>query len=546
MRRISRLLAMLLCLALLLSACGGGTTESSSSAAAESSTASTESSASSSGLSATSGGTTETEIAVKADPNSIVAAVNTEPGKLDPQNNASITGIMVERQIFEPLIDKDPATGELVPCLATEWSWDDDTHLRLKLREGVTFHNGEDFTAEDVLLTLERMQVGSASASLYATFDPANSVAEDDYTVIIAFTTPFAPALNFLTNGRAYIIPADYMNENGDDALNQNPIGTGPFEFVDWTISSHVNMKRYENYWGEKPTFENLQVRFITDDTARGMALETGELDVAFMIQETDINSILNGEVPHINGYMVPGQQVNYFGFNENNVPAFADIRVRQALAHAVDWESALFAANGDIFSLCQSCIAPTVDYYVPIGSYEYDVEKAKQLMEEAGYGDGLTFNCIEEEVQASVRLLEILQSYWAEIGVTMEIQVVDSATWQEANMNGTSDTSICNMTATTGDPHHTLVNVVAAGANITGKVTDEHFNELANEAMAEMDETRRAELYEELQQYMYDNVFQIPMFVKMVTYGVWDYIDGFVADPGQQVRFADITIKTA
>src|SRR5699024_3624454 len=137
-------------------------------------------------------------------------------------------------------------------------------------------------------------------------------------------------------------------------------------------------------------------------------------------------------EVPHINGYMVPGQQVNYFGFNENNVPAFADIRVRQALAHAVDWESALFAANADILSLYQMCIAPTVDYYVPIGSDEYDVEKAKQLMEEAGFGDGLTFICIEEEVQASVRLLEILQSYWAEIGVTMEIQVVDSATWQE------------------------------------------------------------------------------------------------------------------
>ena len=455
MKRMTRLLAMLLALTLLLTACGGGTTSESSSQAAASSSASS-SAVSAGSQSATSGGAVSDEVAKKADPNSIVAGFNTEPGKLDPQNNAQIVGIMVERQIFEPLIDKDPETGELVPCLATEWSWDDDTHLRLKLREGVKFHNGEDFTAEDVMLTLERMKVGSASASLYAPFDPENSVAEDDYTVVIAFTGTFAPALNFLTNGRAYIVPADYLNENGDDALNQNPIGTGPFKFVDWTVSSHLNMVRNDEYWGEKASFENLQIRFITDDTARGLALETGELDIAAMIQEADVNSILDGEVPHVMGYMVPGQQVNYFGFNAANVPAFDDIRVRQAMAYAVDWEAALFAANGEIFSLCESCVAPTIDYYFPAGHYEYDVEKAKQLMEEAGYADGLSFNCIEEEVQPSIRLLEILQQYWAELNITMEIQVVDTATWQESNMNGTSDTSICNMTATTGDPHLT------------------------------------------------------------------------------------------
>ena len=125
-----------------------------------------------------------------------------------------------------------------------------------------------------------------------------------------------------------------------------------------------------------------------------------------------------------------------------------------------------------------------------------------------------------------------------------MEIIVVDSATWQEQNMNGTSDTSIMNMTATTGDPHHTLNGVLANSSNTTGKILDEHFNDLANQALAEMDETKRGELYAEIQQYMFDNVFQIPMFVKMITYGVWDYIDGFVADPGQQLKFVDMSIK--
>lgn len=131
MKRFARLLAMLLCLALALSACSGGDTGSQSSTAVSGSTTNGDGAVTS--QSATSGGAVSDEVATKADPNSIVAAVNTEPGKLDPQNNAAITGIMIERQIFEPLIDKDPTTGELIPCLATEWSWDDDTHLRLKL-----------------------------------------------------------------------------------------------------------------------------------------------------------------------------------------------------------------------------------------------------------------------------------------------------------------------------------------------------------------------------------------------------------------------------
>ena len=542
MKHTSRLLALILIFSLLLSACSGGGSGAPADSSGSESVAST--GASSSDASATSGGAASDAVATKDDPNSIVAGFFSEPGRLDPQYNVEIVGLMIERQIYEPLVDKDPETGEILPCLATEWSWDDDTHLRLKLREGVKFHNGEDFTADDVLYTLERIKVGSASAALYASFDAANSVAEDDYTVVIAFTSPFAPALNFLTNGRAYMVPKDYVEENGDNCLDQNPIGTGPFRFVEWVISSHCDMVRNDDYWGDKPAFENLKIRFIIDDTARNVALETGELDIAVQIQESDINNIVEGNVPHLIGYKVPGQQVNYFAFNTTNIPAFGDQRVRQAMAHAVDWETALYGANGDIYQLIDSCIPPVIDYYTSIGTYEYDVEKAKQLLEEAGYAEGLTFNCIINDTPAIVRLFEILQQYWAEVGITMEIQSVDTATWQESLVTGTSDTSLSNMTTTTGDPHHAISGLLSTSTNITGKITDEHFNELANQGLAAMDETERAEIYAELQQYMYDNVFVIPMFVGVITYGVWDYIDGFYPDPGRQVKFAGISIK--
>ena len=133
----------------------------------------------------------------KADKNSLVYAVNTEPGKLDPQANSIIAGMCVEKQIFDTLIVKNPETGDFEPGLATEWEWVDTTHLKMTLREGVKWHDGSDFTSADVLYTIGRFADGAATASLYSAFDAANSTANGDYEVTIAFSYEFAPAINF-------------------------------------------------------------------------------------------------------------------------------------------------------------------------------------------------------------------------------------------------------------------------------------------------------------------------------------------------------------
>ena len=538
MKRLVRLLSMLLCLSLLLTACTNGDTAPDSSVSTPD--ASGESTASS-GQASAAAGDAELEPAAPFEPDHLRIAVNAESGKLDPQNNAIVTGMMIDKQIMEPLLDKDPETGEFIPVLATEWEWIDDTHLWFKLREGVTFHNGQTFTSADVVKTVERLLVGSASASLYSVFDPDNTVANGDYEVTIAFKSPYAPALNFLTNARAYIVPHEYLEENGEEALNQNPIGTGPYKFVEWVISSHCSMTRYEDYWGEPANIKDVTVRFVIDDTARMVALETGEIDIAIQLQDKDTSSILDGNVdPHIKGEMVPGQQVNYFAFNLNFEP-FQDLRVRQAIAHAVEWEKAAEAAGGIIFLACDSCVGVTADYYTSIGIYEYDPERSKELLAEAGYADGFSFVYNEQEVAAHVRMAEIVQQYLAEIGLTMEINVVDSATWTEVNMKGTADASTMNMTCTTGDPAHTLNGNVSTSSNTIGKFTDETFNQMFEDSLSEMDTTKRGEIYAEIQQYVFDNVLEIPMFLKMIAYGYWDYVEGLVCDPGQQISIKGI-----
>ena len=534
MKKLSQVLTMLVCLAILLTVCRG-----------PSETTSTASSASSdSGSSvASQGGESNTEnVSGKQDKDSITYAVNAEPGNLDPQNNGILPGMMMERQIYDPLIDKDPETGELIPGLATEWEWLDETHLSLTLREGVKWHDGSDFTAEDVLFTLSRFPTGSATGSLYTAFDPENSTSDGDYQVTIAFKEPFAPALNFLTNGRAYIVSKAYCEANGEDILDRNPMGTGAYIFQEWVVGNNVTMVRNDNYWGTKAQIKNLTIRFIAEETARMIALEAGEVDIAAEPGSDDTTRALNGEVEGVIGYTVPSYKVWYLAMNQS-FESFQDARVRLALAHAVDWEAACEVAGGITVEPAQSCIASTIFGYEPQGIYEYDPELSKQLLAEAGYADGFEVTCVEEEVPVAVRMLETMQAYLADVGITMNIEVVDTATWNETRMNGTAEMTVGNMTAMTGDPMHTLSGTVTSSVNVIDMITDERYNELYEQGASEMDETARAEIYAELQAYVYENAFQIPMYQQVITYAVRDYVEGFVPDAGLQLEFKYMSI---
>ena len=536
MRKPLRWISVVLCLCLLLAGCAPAAEESSSQAAS-STPASSETSES-----AAASSEAQTASAGKADKTTLVYGLNTEPGKLDPQNNSVLSGMVVAKQIYEPLIDKDPETGEFVPRLATEWEWVDDTHLRMKLREDVTFHDGTPFTAEDVKFTIGRFPDGAATGSLFSAFDPENTVVEDDYTITIAFKFACAPALNFLTNGRAYIVSKAYVEANGEESLNQSGMGTGPYAFKEWVIGSHLMLTRYNDYWGGAPAIENLTVRFIVEDSARMVALETGEIDIGSELQAVDIERIMNGEVPGVVGYTSPSYKVWYLAFNENFEP-FQKREVRLAIAHAVDWESACEAAGGSAILPADSALAKTVFGYESQGLYEYDPELSKQLLAEAGYPDGFEVTYISSQVPVDIRMTEIVQEYLAQVGIVMTVESVDSATWLGAQQNGTANFTTGNMTANTGDPVHTLSNVQKDSPYISLRKQDEKFNELYEAGLRELDEEKRLAIYSELQKYIFDEALQVPMYEQIITYGVRDYVQGFIPDPGVQLDFRLMSI---
>ena len=527
--------AVLLLCALLLGACTAGTETSSSTSVANSSSSGTSSESSTSEV-------VPTESSSKEDKNTLIYAVASEPGKIDPQENAVITGITMEKQLYDPLITKDPETGEFIPCLATAWEWVDDTHLAVTLRDDVNFHDGSKMTAEDVKYTIGRFEKGAATGSLYSAFDAENTTVEDETHLTIAFKYPYAPALNFLTNSRAYIVSKAYCEANGPEALFQNAMGTGAFKFVDWTIGTSATMVRNDDYWGEVPAFENLIFRFVVDNTARMVALETGEVDVVSEIQAEDVNRAIAGEIEHVIGYATPSYKVNFLNFNYQ-VPELAIKENRLAIAHAVDWEEACEAAGAGVIQPAQSCLASTVFAYQPQGLYEYDPEMAKEYLAEAGNPDGFAIKATVGETATTLRILEIIQAYLADVGIALEIEIVDTPTLNDANNKGLSQLTVGNMTANTADPAHTLNGTDQNSPRMAFRVTDERYNELMEEGLKEMDTEKRAEIYHELQAYVFENAIQIPMFEEIITYAVRDYVVGFVPDGGLQIDFKTLSI---
>ena len=544
MKKMTKLTAVILCLVMLftLIACGSNTQPPAppqdSGSPAEQPTPEERADAGSVG------GYEGDTIATKADPTTITVAAFGDPAHMDPQNDGFMVQSFLVKNIFDTLLEVDPVTGQIVPGLATHWEWIDDTHLKMTLRQGVRFHNGDPFTSEDVLFTIRRFADSANTATLYASFDGENSTANGDYEVTIAFKQPFPPAIAFLTRQIAAMLPSGVLSED-NDALRMNPVGTGAFSFVSWTQGSEMILKRNDDWWGEPPFFENVRILFNTDATARSIATESGDADIGVALDSSVWRRIYDGLVPNMIAASVPCPQTGTFVFNYVNNEALNDIRVRRAMAHAIDWPAAIEASAGELAFLGDSIFAPTIFSYEMQGYYEYDPELSRQLLAEAGFEDGLALSAQTNMFHVAMSLMEIIQSYFSDVGITLSIANTDTPTWFEQRRAGGVDVSLTADAAQSYDPAEIMNQTTINGGFIVGAIQDPHYNELVNAALMETNPERRAELYAELQRYVFENVLSIPMYVVLTSYVYWDYLEGFVPDPVQGIDLRIISLKT-
>ena len=340
--------------------------------------------------------------------------------------------------VWETLI-RTEADGSPVPLLAEGWSVSDDgLTVTFNLREGVAFHDGSDFTAADVVYSMN----ANAAASVDRAASPYNAVAGveavDDSTVVVTLEAPSLTFVNTMADRAGIMVPENFFEDH--DAASE-VIGTGPYVFADYRIDQDLTMTRFEDYWGEKPYFETAIQRFIPDETAAINALLGGEIDmVASVIAEgMDRVFAVSGDNDGIELVLIPGTEVSYW-LLDTNVAEFQDPRIRQAIQHGHNRTSHIDAATaGTATPSCSMAVPSGIAWDSDYCPYPYDPDRAVELLAEAGFGPGeLVLDFPFANVAWHTVMAQVFQAEMAEIGITINLRSLDLATWlDQVNTQG-------------------------------------------------------------------------------------------------------------
>lgn len=346
-----------------------------------------------------------------------------EPPTLEAcESNLTSTGVVVRSTITEPLIERNPTTGELEPKLATEWTSDDDTTWTLSLREGVKFHDGSDFTAEDAAATIDRAVNSDLGCNVegYVFGDDdleVNVVDEMTLEVTAASADPILPLrLSFLE-----VVPA----ETSSTEKVREPIGTGPYQLDEWQAGQHINASAFADYWGEAPAFEKANYQWRSEGSVRAAMITSGEAEIATGLSPEDNIGDL--------GVSYPNNETVALRMHADKAP-FDDIRVRQAVNYAIDQESIVQALyGGRDLAAAQLIPGGVVGHDANLPVWEYDPEKAKALVEEA-VADGVEvsapINLIVRTAQFPKieELAQVIQEQLTQAGLTVNLQMLETS----------------------------------------------------------------------------------------------------------------------
>jgi peptide/nickel transport system substrate-binding protein len=374
----------------------------------------------------------------------IILGMALEPPHLDPTAGAAAAiDEIVYANIFEGLT-RINRNGEVKPALAESWDLSGDgTVYTFKLREGVKFHDGSIFDAEDVKFSLDRARADDSTNAQKGLFAPIESVeVVDSATVRVTLSSP---AGNFLFNmgwGDAVIVASETADTN-----KENPIGTGPFKFDDWAQGSSIEIVRNEDYWGEPVALTSATFRFIPDASAAIAALQSGDVDGFPNFPAPEAIPAFEADDRFA---VVIGSTEGETILSTNNTRApFDKLEVRQAIAHTLDRQAVIDGAMFGVGTPIGTHFAPHHPAYVAetINTYPHDPEKARALLAEAGFPDGFEATLHLPPPTYARRGGEIIASQLREIGIELEIIPVEWKQWLEGPFKGDFDLTIVSHT---------------------------------------------------------------------------------------------------
>ncbi|MFB7251023.1 ABC transporter substrate-binding protein [Microbacterium sp. NPDC056234] len=508
-----------------------------------------------------------------------IFAASSDPASLDPAFAQDGETFRVSRQIFEGLVGTEPGTADPAPLLAEEWdSAEDGMSHTFTLKEGVTFHDGTPFNAEAVCANFDRWYnwTGLAASEAFGYYynklfkgyasAPENAVykscsADDEYTATIMLNKPFAGFIPALSLPAFSMQSPTAMAEFGADEVGGSaeapqmseyamghPAGTGPFQFDEWAPGEQVTLTAYEDYWGEPGQIEEIIFRTIDDPTARRQSLEAGDIDGYDLVGPADTAALEEKDFTMVSR---PPFTILYLAFNQA-IPELQDIKVRQALSHAIDKDALITQVLPDGTEKATQFMPDTVNgYNADVTTYDYDPDMAKTMLEEAGYTEAnplkLTFNypvnVSRPYMPDPEQIFTVLSSQLAEVGV--ETTPV-SEEWVEYldRTTGTADHGI-HLLGWTGDYNDTdnFVGVFfGAQSSEWGFDNPELFQKLA-EARGVSNLEEQTPLYEEINEDVAQFIPGVPLAHPAPTLAFDSRVESYPASPVNDEVFTDIVL---
>lgn len=471
---------------------------------------------------------------------SIIVAQGADAKSLDPHATNDQPSSRVMKQIYNTLVNTNEDM-QIVPGLAESWEQKDEKTWVFNLRKGVKFHNGEELKASDVKFTLERMLASDKVNHIVEAI--AKVEAPEDYKVVITLKEPFAPILAHLSHTAASILNEKAVKEAGDN-YGQKPVGTGPFKFVAWQSGDKIELEAFNEYFEGAPKIKKITFRNVAEGSARTMGLETGEIDIAYDVEPVDKERVKNND--KLTLVEEPSLSVAYIGFNTNKEP-FNKKEVRQAINYAINRDDIIAAVLNGAAEKAGAPIGPKVFGHNPnIKPYEYNVQKAKELLKQAGLEKGFKTTIWTNDNPVRVQIAQIVQAQLKEIGIDVKIETLEWGSYLDRTGRGEHDMFILGWVTVTGDADYGLYALYHSsqkgGAGNRSFYENKKVDELLDKAKATNDSKEREKLYHEIQEIVVDDAPVANLYYQTQNVGMQKAIKGFRLHPAGHHRLYNVS----
>jgi len=473
----------------------------------------------------------------------VVVAQGVDPSTLDPHNHQETPAFNILSNMFDHLLQRSPDL-KIEPLLAESYQLIDDKTWEFKLRKGIKFHNGEDFNAEAVKFSLERIANPDNKMKQFTSLKFIDHVdVVDAYTARIVTKEPFAALPAFLCLYGA-IVPPQYVKEKGDTYIATHPVGTGPFKFVKWNKDDQLVMEANPSYFRGAPHVKTVVFRPIPEASTRLAALLTGEVDI--------ITNVPPNLVPQIEGSgqafisTAPSVRVIFLGIDTLKGGPMADKRVRQALNYAVDVNAIIQnVLEGHGFRVATPLTKDHFGYNPNVKPYPYDPDKAKKLLAEAGYPDGLdlVLNSPDGRYLNDKQVAEAIAGQWQKVGIRTQAKTHEWGNYVTmAYSRNAGPVYLLGWGNSTYDADNTYFPWFHTG-ELLATYSHPEIDKLLEEARGTMDEARRLELYHNVAEKLAEDAAWVFLYQQEDIYGANNRLN-WKARPDERLVMFDVAIK--